>query len=238
MKYITLAVLALCASTSYAQKKTNVKSTVKVVEGPLLKNQIDSVSYAFGMDIGRSLSSMGLKNLDPKIITTAIQTALKGEVALITNAQKEQAIQQEIIKVRQEMENAAKKVETDFFAANASKAGVIAGPQGIQYQVIQEGTGPKPTVADEVEVHYIGTLLDGTEFDNSIKRNTPLSLSLNRVIEGWKLGVPLMSVGSKYRLFIPSKLGYGAQSTGQIPANSVLIFEIELLGIKSTNETT
>jgi len=124
------------------------------------------------------------------------------------------------------------KAGEDFLAENKNKPGVVALPSGLQYEVITEGTGPKPTAANKVTCHYHGTLINGTVFDSSVQRNQPATFPLSAVIKGWTEGVQLMSVGSKYRFFIPPHLGYGDRQVGShIGPNSTLIFEVELLGI-------
>ncbi len=121
-----------------------------------------------------------------------------------------------------------------FLAENAKKEGVKTTASGLQYKILKEGTGKTPQATDTVEVHYKGTLLDGTEFDSSYKRKETATFPLNRVIPGWTEGVQLMKVGAKYQFTIPSKLAYGERGTpgGPIPANSTLIFEVELVSVK------
>lgn len=124
------------------------------------------------------------------------------------------------------------KAGKDFLEANKTKAGIITLPSGLQYEVITEGTGAKPSAANNVTCHYHGTLPDGTVFDSSVKRGKPATFPLNRVIKGWTEGLQLMSVGSKWRFFIPPHLAYGDRQTGaHIGPNSTLVFEVELLGI-------
>src|SRR6218665_2814614 len=124
------------------------------------------------------------------------------------------------------------KAGEDFLEQNKSKEGVVALPSGLQYLVLTEGTGAKPTASNKVTCHYHGTLIDGRIFDSSVQRGQPATFPLNQVIAGWTEGVQLMSVGSKYRFFIPSSLGYGARQVGSdIGPNSALIFDVELLGI-------
>ena len=126
-----------------------------------------------------------------------------------------------------------KKEGEAFLAKNKEKKGVVTLPSGLQYKVIKEGTGPKPTPNDTVEVNYRGTLIGGKEFDSSAKNGGPVSFVLGRVIPGWVEGLQLMSVGSKYEFYIPSELAYGDRGAGQdIGPNSTLIFEVELVGIK------
>ena len=124
------------------------------------------------------------------------------------------------------------KAGQDFLEANKKKEGVVALPSGLQYEVITEGTGNKPTTSSKVTCHYHGTLIDGTVFDSSVKRGQPATFPLNMVIKGWTEGLQLMPMGSKYRFFIPPGLGYGDRQVGShIGPNSTLVFEVELLGI-------
>lgn len=120
----------------------------------------------------------------------------------------------------------------DFLAQNAKREGVKTTDSGLQYEVLRDGSGPKPRVTDTVTVHYRGTLIDGSQFDSSYDRGQPATFALMEVVPGWRQGIPLMPVGSKYKLYIPPELGYGPAAKPNIPANSVLIFEVELLGIK------
>jgi FKBP-type peptidyl-prolyl cis-trans isomerase len=118
-----------------------------------------------------------------------------------------------------------------FLEENAKKDGVVTLPNGIQYIVLKEGKGKKPTIDDQVECHYEGTLIDGTKFDSSVDHGQPATVSLKNVIKGWQETIPLMPVGSKWKIFIPGELGYGQYGNGRIPGNSVLIFDVELLQI-------
>jgi len=120
----------------------------------------------------------------------------------------------------------------DFLAENAKREGVQTTPSGLQYEVLRDGSGPKPSVMDTVTVHYRGTLTDGSVFDSSYDRGEPATFPLMQVVPGWRQGIPLMPVGSQYKLYIPPDLGYGPAAKPGIPANSVLIFEVELLGIE------
>lgn len=228
MKYIALALLSLATlSVTAQQKKKTVKKTTAVK--PLLVTKADSVSYAFGRDIGGTLKNLEIPNWNKELIGKAIVSALDGQNSLIEEDQLRIVIQNAVTEAREikEKENLAK--EHAFFTENAKKATVKSTEEGLQYEVLVEGTGEKPTRENEVTVHYTGTLLDGKKFDSSLDRNEPLKMKLDRVIEGWKIGVPLMSKGAKYRFYVPSKLGYGSQNMGAIPPNSILIFEIELL---------
>ena len=126
----------------------------------------------------------------------------------------------------------AGETNESFLAANAQREGVQTTESGLQYEVMRDGSGPKPKITDTVTVHYKGTLIDGTVFDSSYDRGQPATFPLMQVVPGWRQGIPLMPVGSKYKLYIPPDLGYGSQDKGTIPPNSVLIFEVELLGIE------
>ena len=137
-----------------------------------------------------------------------------------------------LFKKKQEEAAANLKAGEDFLVANKEKEGVTALPSGLQYEVLKEGDGPKPTANNSVTCHYHGTLINGTVFDSSVQRGRPATFPLNAVIKGWTEGVPLMNVGSKYRFYIPPHLAYGErQVSAQIGANSTLIFDVELLGI-------
>jgi FKBP-type peptidyl-prolyl cis-trans isomerase FklB len=137
-----------------------------------------------------------------------------------------------LFKKKQEEAAANLKAGEDFLAANKEKEGVTALPSGLQYEVLVQGDGPKPTANNSVTCHYHGTLINGTVFDSSVQRGRPATFPLNAVIKGWTEGVPLMNVGSKYRFYIPPHLAYGErQVSAQIGANSTLIFDVELLGI-------
>ncbi|MDM1296435.1 FKBP-type peptidyl-prolyl cis-trans isomerase [Sphingobacterium sp. N143] len=244
MKYIALALLTLTTVSGIAQQKK--KSTAvkkKTITGSksnttnLLINKADSVSYAFGMDIGNSLKSTEIDYLKTDVIAKAIAAAMKGEKTLLAEDQTREVIQKAIMDMRAEKAAARRAEEDKFFAENAKVTGMHTTPEGIQYLILTPAEGAKPTVNDEVTVHYRGALLNGKQFDSSYDRKEPLKMSLAGVIKGWQIGIPLMSKGAKYKFFIPSHLAYGDRNTGEIPANSTLVFEVELLDINA-NETT
>ncbi len=195
-------------------------------------------SYAMGMDVGTSFSQMGA-DIDADAFVEAFRTAVaKGEMRM--QAEEAARVKQAFFQkrrqeqqARMEATGAANKTAGEaFLAANKQKKGIITTPSGLQYEVLTPAEGDKPTATDTVKVHYRGTLIDGTEFDSSYKRGEPATFPLNRVIRGWTEGVQLMSVGSKYRFFVPPELGYGARGAGpKIGPNATLIFEVELLDI-------
>lgn len=214
------------------------------IEGlPTEKHQ---VSYMIGMDIGKSLKPM-TDDVDLDTVKRAIDDVFADKKPLLNEeqsakvmqafAQKMQAKQQEeMAKKQAERETQGKKNLDEgakFLADNGKKSGIVTTASGLQYQVITTGKGAKPKASDSVKVHYTGTLLDGTKFDSSLDRGEPAQFVLNSVVPGWTEALQLMPVGSKYKLWIPANLGYGAEGTpgGPIPPNATLVFEVELLDI-------
>ncbi|WP_140938938.1 FKBP-type peptidyl-prolyl cis-trans isomerase [Sphingobacterium lumbrici] len=194
----------------------------------------DSLSYALGRDIGSSLKKAGF-DIDIQILSQAISSSLVEQEGLFSKEQNLQIIQGTIKKLADERNAVLRKSGEEFLAKNKTNPNIKVTPEGVQYEILVQGEGAQPTVEDEVVVHYIGSLIDGNQFDSTHDRGQPLSLDLGRVIEGWKIGIPMMKVGSKYKFYIPQHLGYGERGTGQIPAFSTLIFEVELLEIKVKN---
>ena len=198
------------------------------------------LGYIIGMDIGKSLRDQGT-NVDLDSLIDAIKATYNGEELAMTTEEAAQ-IRKDYVSKRQAAQAAESAVagETNlvagqkFLAENATKEGVQTTASGLQYKVITMGDGAKPAATDTVEVHYRGTLLDGTEFDSSYARNEPISFGLNRVITGWTEGVQLMPVGSKFMFYIAPDLAYGEGGGGPIPPNSTLVFEVELLDIETT----
>lgn len=219
------------------KKKTNsttnktAKSVATTVQPFALKSTKDSLSYALGVDVSKNLKNAGFE-ITSEVFLKGLNSALKGDSLLLTEDQNMDVIQKEFTKIYERKNAELKKPGEEFLAKNKQRPEVKSTPEGVQYEVLKEGEGAQPTSESEVEVHYKGTLIDGTQFDSSYDRNESLTLNLNRVIEGWKIGIPLMKVGSKYKFYVPYHLAYGERATGSIPAYSALIFEVELLGIK------
>jgi FKBP-type peptidyl-prolyl cis-trans isomerase FklB len=227
-KFLFLGVLGLASLHGYTQTKPKAKPA----GAPALKTKIDSVSYAIGQDIGSSLKAQGLGNLNPTLLMKAIQDVIKNQPLLLTKEQCDMSIRDFLQQAAAEKIAKNKAAGDQFLAANKTKQGVVTLPSGLQYQVIKEGTGPKPALTDKVKTHYHGTLIDGTVFDSSVDRGQPISFAVNGVIPGWTEALQLMPVGSKWKLFIPANLAYGDRQAGpKIGPGSTLIFDVELLEI-------
>ncbi len=204
---------------------------------PLLNNELDSVSYFLGLTLGYDFQSLPFE-ADPDLIIAGLAGAMKGTTGYSQQVTESVFRQLQMALQQREQEKAdaeaGMKLQEGlkFLEENGKREGVFTTASGLQYEVVVKGAGPMPADTSEVEVHYEGSLVDGTIFDSSYERGESISFPLNRVIPGWTEGVQLMPVGSTYMLYIPSELGYGSQGTGPIPPNSVLIFKIELLGFK------
>ncbi|MCQ2198635.1 MAG: FKBP-type peptidyl-prolyl cis-trans isomerase [Paludibacteraceae bacterium] len=241
MKRLIIAFMAmgLCFSSSFAaKKKDNGKDNTCCDVS--LKNSIDTVSYALGMSVGKSLADQ-MKNfpvdsINPDAFASAIRSILaKDQSSYSLKPEKVDSI------LNSEMTKAAatkkaKDLERNkaWLANNLKNPGIKETSSGLQYKVIAEGSGIKPKAADKVKVNYTGTLTDGTVFDSNNGGN-PVEFNLNQVIPGWTEGIQLMQVGAKYKFFIPSELAYGERSMGKIKPNSILIFEVDLLDVTRAN---
>jgi len=195
-----------------------------------MKNVIDSISYAIGMNIAGNLKQQNLK-VNLAMMTKAIDQILNGQTVLMEANAADAYIQAYFQNESMKKAAANKEVGDKFLAENKSKAGVVTLPSGLQYLIMKEGTGEKPASTDKVKVHYHGTLIDGSVFDSSVNRGEPAEFGVTQVIQGWIEALQLMPVGSKWKLFIPSNLAYGPQGPPSIGPNQVLIFEVELLEI-------
>jgi len=208
-----------------------------------LKTPKDKASYAMGMNIGNGLRKQSV-DIDPAILARGLRDAFANGKTLLTEDEVRTILTQlqaDMRKKQQELAQVAgennKKQGVAFLEANKAKEGVVTLPSGLQYKVLQEGTGPKPTATDSVVCNYRGTLLDSTEFDSSYKRGQPLTIPVTGVIKGWTEALQLMPVGSKWQLFVPSDLAYGERGAGgPIGPNATLIFEIELVSIQAKDQ--
>jgi FKBP-type peptidyl-prolyl cis-trans isomerase FklB len=200
---------------------------------------MDKVSYALGIGIGHQLANMGGQELNIDDFAQAVKDVLGGKELKIKSSDAQQIVQQffaeqeqKIQQQRQEAGKAHKEAGEKYLAENAKKDGVITLPSGLQYQVLQEGNGKKPTAKDSVKCHYEGFLIDGTVFDSSVQRGEPAVFGLQQVIAGWTEGLQLMQEGAKYRFFIPYRLAYGEGGAGaSIPPYAALIFDVELIKV-------
>lgn len=208
-------------------------------DASVLKTDRDKASYAIGMNMGESLHRASV-DVDANIVARGLKDVLAGGKTLLTDDEAKAAMTALQAEVRKKQEDkmqvaggANKQAGDAFLAANKSKEGVVTLPSGLQYKILTAGTGPKPTISDSVICNYRGTLLNGTEFDSSYKRGQPTTFPVGRVIKGWTEALQLMPVGSKWQLFIPSDLAYGANGAGgDIGPNATLIFEVELIAIQ------
>ena len=237
MKRLLFFALLLPTLSVFAQttpKKTAPKPTTKVAAkpaAPVLKNKVDSFSYAIGLSIANFYKEQGIKEINSALVTRALSDSKSGK-NLLTEDQVNNCIMNDMQEKKSEKSAGARKAGEAFLAENKKKPGVITTASGLQYQILKEGNGPKPGPNDQVKVHYHGTLIDGSIFDSSVQRGEPLVLGVSNVIVGWVEALQMMPVGSKWKLFIPSNLGYGDNDAGpMIKAGSTLIFEVELLEI-------
>lgn len=219
---------------TYAQKTAPKKPVTKPVVSktttttPVLKTENDSMSYAIGLSVANFYKQQGIK-LNTTLVTKALNDVTSNKKPLLTEDQANLVFMchsnpQICINVKE---------GEKFLAENKKNKNVKVTPSGLQYEVLTQGTGVRPSSAsDTVTVNYVGTLTNGTEFDNSYKRGQPATFALDRVIKGWTEGLQLMAVGSKYKFYIPYQLGYGLNDMQTIPAGSVLVFEVELLDVK------
>jgi FKBP-type peptidyl-prolyl cis-trans isomerase FklB len=231
MKYFFLIVLSALLITVLTS----------AVESAELGNQKSKLSYSVGYQVGGDFLRQG-KEINPDVLLKGIQDAMAGNEPVMSRQEMSQTLsdlQKSIVEAQQKkMLERAEKVLAEgkrFLAENAKKEGVKTLPSGLQYKVIEEGSGKSPTAADTVTVQYTGTLIDGTEFDSSYKRDKPATFPVNRVIDGWTEALLMMKEGSKWRLFIPPELAYGDKRAGNIiEPNSTLIFDVELIDVKHT----
>jgi FKBP-type peptidyl-prolyl cis-trans isomerase len=210
---------------------------------PGLPTKKDQISYAIGMNIGKGLARESI-TVDPNVILQGIKDAMAGGKLLMTDDQAQQTLTQLQAEVREQEDAKRKQLSVDnakagdaFLAKNKTQPGVVVLPSGLQYKMIKQGTGAKPTINDVVTCNYKGSLLDGKEFDSSYKRGEPATFPVKGVIKGWTEALQLMPVGSKFELWLPPDLAYGEHGAGaDIGPNETLVFEVELLSIKPPTE--
>ena len=193
---------------------------------------MDKLSYALGLVIGHNLKEMGVDNLNGADFAQAVADVLAGKATAMTNAEAQQIVATYMQEKEAEKGKAAREAGEKFLAENAKKEGVVVLPSGLQYVVLTEGSGRKPSATDNVKCHYEGRLTDGTVFDSSYRRGEPAVFPLNGVFAGWTEGVQLMGEGAKFRFFIPYNLAYGERGAGgSIPPYAALVFDVELIEV-------
>ena len=200
---------------------------------------MDKVSYALGLGIGQQLAQMGASELNIDDFALAIKDVIAGNELKVQHRDAQRIVQEYFAKQEQKINaqradqgKVHKEAGEKYLAENAKKEGVVTLPSGLQYQVLKEGNGKKPTAKDTVMCHYEGFLIDGTIFDSSVQRGEPATFPLQQVIAGWTEGLQLMQEGAKYRFFIPYRLGYGEGGAGaSIPPFAALIFDVELIQV-------
>ena len=222
-KYIKIALLVSVISScqNLTQQKFNFDEA----------NELEKVSYSIGINVATSIKSEGLDSINSFYISKGFQDVFENK-DLAINIEESNKIIGEYFNKKQDAKNQRLAIDSKIFLEqNKQKDGVITTESGLQYLILSEGRGNNPTLNDNVTVHYHGTLIDGTIFDSSVDRKQPATFPLNGVIPGWQEALQMMSVGSKWKIFIPSELAYGESGAGAIGPNSTLIFEVELLSI-------
>ena len=240
-KPILVVTAALCAAGAFAQTikltvTTKAAATAKktaVAVNPL-KNSADSASYAIGVRIAQNFKGQGLDKLNLSLVKKAMADVLQNRKIIIAETSLDECIGVYQQKATTAKAAVAKKAGLAFLAANGKRKEVVTLPSGLQYEIIKASTDTiRPALTDKVKCHYHGTLINGTVFDSSVERGEPVSFALNNVIRGWQDALQLMTVGSKWKLYVPSDLAYGDRAAGpSIPPGSTLIFEVELLAIE------
>jgi FKBP-type peptidyl-prolyl cis-trans isomerase len=223
-KFTLLLALVAFSMAAIAQKGSPDKTK--------LKTNIDSISYALGSLIGTDLKGGGFSEINYKIMSAAMERAMKGDSLLMDKMQSNAVLQAAAMIEMNKKAAENNKINSAFLEKNKTAPGVVTTASGLQYKILKAGTGSKPTSDQQVKVHYTGKLLDGKVFDSSVERGEPAVFGVTQVIPGWVEALQLMTVGSKWELYIPSDLAYGPQGNQGIPGNSLLIFEVELLGIE------
>ena len=226
------AVLNILVVSIYGQAKTTTVSKSAPSTTPSFKNLSDSFSYALGIQVANYYKQQGIKSINANLLAKAINDVYANKKSSIDDKSIETIMMKTLMPEQYKKTGLNIEAGEKFLAQNKKKAGVITTSSGLQYEVITPGTGPKPSIADSVVCNYRGTFLNGIAFDDSYARGTPATFALTGVVKGWTEVLQLMSVGSKYKVYVPYQLGFGGNDYNGIPGGSLTIFEIELLGIK------
>ncbi len=213
-------------------QKSKKKKKGKVEEVMEIKNDKDSISYSIGVNIAKDLASRGMDSLNLDMLAQAMKDVLNNDSLLIDEQQCQMYMQQYMQKMMIERANRLKREGQKFLEQNGKREEVVTLPSGLQYEVLVEGNGPKPGPTSKVKCHYHGTLTNGEVFDSSVEKGKPIEYSVNGFIKGWQEALQLMSVGSKWKIYVPYDLGYGERGSGaKIGPYSTLVFEMELIDI-------
>ena len=230
MKYSSFILIATCTVFSFTSCDGQKKG--KGSEGKITTT-VDSVSYGIGATIGKNLKKDGLDSIDVDLLARGIREVFEGKELAFTPEAAQAVIQAYVAGIQAKKGEESVAAGKKFLEENGKKPGVVTLPSGLQYTIVKEGTGPKPGPEDKVTTHYHGTTISGKVFDSSVDRGQPVSFAVNGVIPGWTEALQLMSVGSKWKLFIPSNLAYGERGAGgDIGPNETLIFDVELISIE------
>jgi len=220
------------AQNNSKTKTTTQKTTSAAPVQPILKTLEDSANYAIGMSIANFYKQQGLTKINSAIVSRAINDLMAGKSLMLSDAEANNCVNNYLNRMQVLKSKPNIIAGEQFLSSNKNKPGVITTASGLQYEVITQGNGPKPAITDTVVCHYKGTFLNGNVFDESYSKGQPIVFGLTGVIRGWTEALQLMPVGSKYKLYVPYQLAYGANDYYSIPGGSMLIFEVELLSIK------
>jgi FKBP-type peptidyl-prolyl cis-trans isomerase len=226
--FLSLAALALAACGKQS-------ATTAAGQASAIQTVDQKVSYGIGYNMGSGLTREGALTVDQAALMVGLKDGIEGSKPRLAEADIQAAfatVQQKASALASASGEKQQTAGKEYLAKNKARPGVTETATGLQYEVLVKGNGPKPKSSDTVKVHYHGTLVDGTVFDSSVQRGQPIEFAVTGVITGWTEALQLMPMGSKWKLTIPPALGYGSRANGKIPANAVLVFEVELLGIK------
>lgn len=235
MKKLLVWVTGICISTlaiAQQSKPASKPAPKKTVPPIQLKNINDSASYAIGLSVANFYKQQGVSQINTSLVSRAINDVFGSKKPLFDDATANACMNSYMMGLQQQKSKGTIEAGEAFLKKNKLRPGVQTTTSGLQYEVISQGTGPKPTASDSVTCHYKGTLMDGTVFDDSYSRGQPMTFALRGVIAGWTEGLQLMNAGSKFKFYVPYKLAYGAYDYHTIPGGSMLTFEVELLDVK------
>ncbi|MBD0365710.1 MAG: FKBP-type peptidyl-prolyl cis-trans isomerase [Flavisolibacter sp.] len=231
MKTAFLCLLITVSTLLFAQQKKAPVAAKPAASASPFKTIDDSASYVIGLSVVNFYNQQGISKLNPTLVAKAIADVQAKKKPLLSDMECNSVMMRYMSSAQEAKSKPNIEAGKQFLETNKTKAGVQTTPSGLQYEVVVQGSGAKPTINDTVVCHYAGKLINGTEFDNSYKRGEPATFPVSGVIKGWTEALQMMPVGSKYKLYIPYNLAYGTNEAGPIPPGSLLIFDVELLKI-------